>query len=64
MRLEDGEMLSRRAFLKFSSITASSLALPYSDSTAASGKPKRVVVVGAGIAGLVTAYELCRPTVS
>jgi monoamine oxidase len=60
MRLEDGEMLSRRAFLKFSSITAASLALPYSDSTATpgSGKPKRVVVVGAGIAGLVAAYEL------
>jgi len=53
-------MLSRRAFLKYSSITAASLALPYSDSTAtpASVKPKRVVVVGAGIAGLVAAYEL------
>ena len=53
-------MLTRRMFLKHSGFASASVVLSGSvlAETPASGRPKRVVVVGAGLAGLVAAYEL------
>ena len=55
-------MLTRRTFLRYSALSGASLGLrfPILTTMAAVGQPKRVVVVGAGIAGLTAAYELVK----
>ena len=52
-----GQQISRREFIKHSSGAA--LGLPAS-SLQVRSSPKRVIVMGAGLAGLVAAYELMR----
>ena len=57
------EMLDRRTFLKRSTLAGAIAFLPSSVLTqdkgsVAVGKPKKVVVVGAGIAGLTAGFEL------
>lgn len=55
-------MLTRRTFLRCSALTGASVALRPSvlRTVSLAKKPKRVVVVGAGIAGLTAAYELVK----
>src|ERR1700747_3706975 len=55
-------MLTRRTFLRYSALSSASLGLrfPILTTMAAADQPRRVVVVGAGIAGLTAAYELVK----
>jgi monoamine oxidase len=49
--------IPRRTFLKHGALAAAALALP---ARASSSAPRRVVVLGAGLAGLTAGYELTR----
>jgi monoamine oxidase len=55
-------MVTRRTFLKCAAISGASLGVrfPILTTMAAVSQPQRVVVVGAGIAGLTAAYELVK----
>lgn len=52
------QAITRRRFLELSAFAAATL--PFERASFAAAKPQRVAVVGAGIAGLVAAYELMR----
>jgi monoamine oxidase len=52
--------ISRRRFLQQTAVAAAALALPRASSARSGAARKKVLLIGAGLAGLVAAYELSR----
>ena len=55
-------MLTRRTFFKCAALSGVGIALrsSFPQTVSGAGQPKRIVVVGTGIAGLTAAYELMK----